>query len=43
MIAGAGKSSTINCLLGEENVLPVNGMRACTACVVEISYISSSV
>ncbi|KAA6425538.1 MAG: hypothetical protein FRX49_04435 [Trebouxia sp. A1-2] len=40
---GAGKSSTINCLLGEENVLPVNGMRACTACVVEISYISSSV
>lgn len=35
---GAGKSSMLNALLGEEDVLPVNGMRACTASVVEVSY-----
>ncbi|EFN59293.1 hypothetical protein CHLNCDRAFT_137642 [Chlorella variabilis] len=35
---GAGKSSMLNALLGEEEVLPQNGMRACTACVVEVSY-----
>lgn len=34
---GAGKSSMLNALLGEEEVLPQNGMRACTACVVEVS------
>jgi ABC-type transport system involved in cytochrome bd biosynthesis fused ATPase/permease subunit len=27
---GAGKSTLINGLLGESNVLPTNGMRACT-------------
>ncbi|KAK9844653.1 hypothetical protein WJX74_005184 [Apatococcus lobatus] len=35
---GAGKSSMLNALLGEENILPTNGMRACTACCIEISY-----
>ncbi|KAJ5017546.1 Nuclear GTPase SLIP-GC [Colletotrichum sp. SAR 10_99] len=35
---GDGKSSTINALLGEANLLPTNCMRACTACVTEISY-----
>ncbi|KAL4423152.1 hypothetical protein ABPG77_007805, partial [Micractinium sp. CCAP 211/92] len=35
---GAGKSSCLNALLGEEEVLPQSGMRACTACVVEVSY-----
>lgn len=35
---GAGKSSLLNSLLGEESVLPTNGMRACTAVVVEIAY-----
>lgn len=28
---GAGKSTLLNALLGESNVLPTNGMRACTA------------
>ncbi|PSC69626.1 tat pathway signal sequence [Micractinium conductrix] len=37
---GAGKSSMLNALLEEEEVLPQNGMRACTACVVEVSYVS---
>ncbi|RPA73485.1 hypothetical protein BJ508DRAFT_334018 [Ascobolus immersus RN42] len=35
---GAGKSSVINALLGEEAVLPTSGMRACTAVVTEVSY-----
>ncbi|KAK7952370.1 uncharacterized protein PG986_008098 [Apiospora aurea] len=35
---GAGKSSLINALLGEERLLPTNGMRACTAAVTEISW-----
>ncbi|KAF8475018.1 hypothetical protein BDZ91DRAFT_712137 [Kalaharituber pfeilii] len=35
---GAGKSSVINALLDEERLLPINGMRACTAAVTEISY-----
>eukprot|EP00698_Gefionella_okellyi_P025647 TRINITY_DN9456_c0_g2_i1.p1 TRINITY_DN9456_c0_g2~~TRINITY_DN9456_c0_g2_i1.p1 ORF type:complete len:1253 (-),score=282.11 TRINITY_DN9456_c0_g2_i1:1602-5360(-) len=35
---GAGKSSLLNALLGEESVLPTNGMRACTASVVEASF-----
>ncbi|XP_064364054.1 uncharacterized protein LOC112991949 isoform X2 [Dromaius novaehollandiae] len=34
---GAGKSSLLNALLGEEAVLPTSAMRACTAVVVEIS------
>lgn len=42
LLAGAGKSSTINALLGEEDIVPTNGMRACTACVVELSHIPSS-
>ncbi|KAF6820095.1 hypothetical protein CPLU01_12869 [Colletotrichum plurivorum] len=35
---GDGKSSTINALLGEGSLLPTNCMRACTACVIELSY-----
>ncbi|EEP77210.1 predicted protein [Uncinocarpus reesii 1704] len=35
---GAGKSSLINALLDEERIVPINGMRASTATVVEISY-----
>ncbi|KAK8140534.1 hypothetical protein PG984_000600 [Apiospora sp. TS-2023a] len=35
---GAGKSSLINALLGEERLLPTNGMRACTAAVTEITW-----
>ena len=35
---GAGKSSTLNGLLGEESVLPTNGMRACTAVIIEIRF-----
>ncbi|KAM4689951.1 nuclear GTPase SLIP-GC, partial [Rhinophrynus dorsalis] len=34
---GAGKSSLLNALLEQENVLPTSAMRACTAAVVEIS------
>ena len=28
----------LNAVLGEENVLPTNGMRACTATTTEVSY-----
>lgn len=35
---GAGKSSLLNALLGEERLLPTSCMRACTACVTEIAY-----
>jgi hypothetical protein len=35
---GAGKSTVINSLLGEKKLLPTNGMRACTAAVVEHSF-----
>lgn len=35
---GAGKSSVINALLGEERIVPTNCIRACTAVVTEISY-----
>ncbi|KIZ06101.1 hypothetical protein MNEG_1856 [Monoraphidium neglectum] len=35
---GSGKSSLLNALLGEDNILPTNGMRACTASVIEVSY-----
>ena len=35
---GAGKSTLINSLLGEANVLPTNGMRACTAVLIHMSY-----
>ncbi|KAK8048648.1 hypothetical protein PG994_010378 [Apiospora phragmitis] len=35
---GAGKSSLINALLGEERLLPTNGMRAYTAAVTEIAW-----
>lgn len=33
---GAGKSSLLNALLGEEKVVPTNGMRACTAAIIEL-------
>mmetsp|Transcript_19729 Transcript_19729/g.54804 ORF Transcript_19729/g.54804 Transcript_19729/m.54804 type:complete len:1112 (-) Transcript_19729:310-3645(-) len=36
---GAGKSTMLNTLLGERNVLPTNGMRACTAALVELTYL----
>ena len=35
---GAGKSSMINAVLDEENLVPTNGMRACTATITEIQY-----
>jgi ABC-type multidrug transport system fused ATPase/permease subunit len=35
---GAGKSTLLNSLLGEKDVLPTNGMRACTAVLIELSY-----
>ncbi|KAK3252711.1 hypothetical protein CYMTET_38003 [Cymbomonas tetramitiformis] len=35
---GAGKSSMLNCLLGESALLPTSGCRACTASVVEMAY-----
>nr|XP_036586865.1 uncharacterized protein CTRU02_03453 [Colletotrichum truncatum]KAF6797422.1 hypothetical protein CTRU02_03453 [Colletotrichum truncatum] len=35
---GDGKSSVINALLGEGSLLPTSCMRACTACVIELSY-----
>ena len=35
---GAGKSSVINALLNQEQLLPTNTMRACTAVVTEIAY-----
>ena len=35
---GAGKSTLINSLLGESCVLPTNGMRACTAVLIHMSY-----
>ncbi|PNH00579.1 hypothetical protein TSOC_013602, partial [Tetrabaena socialis] len=40
---GAGKSSILNVLLGEENILPTNGMRASTGCPIEVSYAPSSI
>jgi predicted GTPase len=33
---GAGKSSLINAVLDQLNILPTSGMRACTAVVVEV-------
>ena len=35
---GAGKSTLLNALLDETSVLPTNGMRACTACLIELAY-----
>lgn len=35
---GAGKSSLINALLEEEQLVPTSGMKACTAAVTEIKY-----
>jgi hypothetical protein len=35
---GAGKSSLLNALLSERRLLPTNGMRACTAAIVELSF-----
>jgi GTPase SAR1 family protein len=35
---GAGKSSVINALLGEERLVPTNCMRACTAVVTELAW-----
>lgn len=37
-VTGAGKSSVLNALLGEEIVVPTNGMRACTAVPTELSW-----
>jgi ABC-type glutathione transport system ATPase component len=38
---GAGKSSMVNALIGEEGLIPCNAMRACTAVPVEIAYNTS--
>lgn len=38
---GAGKSSVINAVLDEEDLLPTNCMRACTAAIMEVSYNTS--
>jgi len=35
---GAGKSTLINAVLGEIDLLPTNSMRACTATIIEIVY-----
>ena len=35
---GSGKSSVINALIGEKQLIPTNCMRACTAVVTEISF-----
>ena len=35
---GAGKSTLLNALLGEAAILPTNGMRACTACLIELRH-----
>jgi len=35
---GAGKSTLLNAMLGEASILPTNGMRACTACLIEMRY-----
>lgn len=39
---GSGKSSVINAILGEKQLVPTNCMRACTAVVTEISYNDST-
>ncbi|MBN3289529.1 SLIP GTPase, partial [Polypterus senegalus] len=33
---GAGKSSLINALLNEDDLLPVSSRKACTSCIVEV-------
>ena len=38
---GAGKSTLLNALLGETSVLPTNGMRACTASIIELVRMGS--
>ncbi|CAG8981462.1 hypothetical protein HYALB_00003032 [Hymenoscyphus albidus] len=37
-VSGSGKSSLINALLGEEDLMPGDDERACTAVVSEVSY-----
>ncbi|KAI6359284.1 hypothetical protein MCOR25_007120 [Pyricularia grisea] len=37
-VTGAGKSSTLNAVLNESQLLPTNCMRACTASVTELSF-----
>ena len=39
---GAGKSTLLNALLGESEVLPTNGMRACTAVLIELRYLDAA-
>ena len=34
---GSGKSSILNAVLGEVTILPTNGMRACTAAIIELA------
>ncbi|ROW14908.1 hypothetical protein VPNG_03302 [Cytospora leucostoma] len=40
---GAGKSSLINAVLDEAKLMPVNGYRACSATITEISYNESEI
>jgi GTPase SAR1 family protein len=39
---GSGKSTLLNAIVGEENILPTNCMRACTATIIEMEYLSHS-
>jgi hypothetical protein len=39
---GAGKSTLLNALIGEAVLLPTNCMRACTATIIELSYLASA-
>lgn len=39
---GAGKSTCLNSLLGEVQILPTNCMRACTATIIEMTYLASA-
>jgi len=36
---GAGKSTLLNAFLGEEELLPTNAMRACTASIIEVLHV----
>ena len=39
---GAGKSTCLNSLLGEVQILPTNCMRACTATIIEMTHLASA-
>lgn len=39
---GSGKSSLMNALLDQLDILPTSGMRACTAVVVEVEVVTNT-